>query len=52
MPEYHWLLPEGDSEDPWQWSFEQGRIYERASVAVVALLREVYDQKHQGTPKM
>ena len=42
-PEYHRLLPEGDSEDPWQWSFEQGRIYERASAAAAALLREVYD---------
>ena len=50
--EYHRLLPEGDSEDPWQWSFERARIYERASAPAAAPLRGIHGKKHPGSPKL
>jgi hypothetical protein len=51
-PEYCQVLPKEEGDDPWLWSFEQGRVYETACTAATAILAKIQNQEHWGKAKM
>jgi len=51
-PEYCQVLPEEERDNPWLWSFEEGRVYETACTATTAILAEIQHREHRGKPKM
>jgi hypothetical protein len=51
-PEYHRLLPNGDSEQPWLWSFEEFGGYDGASAAVAKIEGEIHHREQLGKSKI
>jgi hypothetical protein len=51
-PEYLQVLPKDEGSDPWQWSFEEERVYEKSSAAIAAILAEVSKQESCARSKL